>query len=98
MYGFTNEAGEPIMDGAAYRYEQYLDSMYEPDPYDSWEGSDWGVEEPEPFDPAECSHGDGSYPEGAGFECDGCDETYLGPRTAPVEWNGWESDNFFSKR
>jgi hypothetical protein len=24
-YGWTNEAGEPIMDGAAYRFEQQLD-------------------------------------------------------------------------
>lgn len=33
MYGYTNDAGEPIMDGAAYRYEGYVDSIYEPDPY-----------------------------------------------------------------
>jgi len=33
-YGYQNEDGEPIMDGAAYRYEQYLDSQYEPDPDD----------------------------------------------------------------
>lgn len=25
MYGWTNDAGEPIMDGAAYRFEQQLD-------------------------------------------------------------------------
>ncbi len=28
VYGYTNEAGEPIMDAAAYRYEQQLDSEY----------------------------------------------------------------------
>lgn len=27
MYGWTNEAGEPIMDGAAYRFEQELDAQ-----------------------------------------------------------------------
>ena len=38
-YGYTNADGEPIMDGAAYRYEQYLDSMYEPDPDDFYRDS-----------------------------------------------------------
>lgn len=27
-YGWTNEEGEPIMDGAAYRFEQALDAQY----------------------------------------------------------------------
>lgn len=39
MSNYFNEAGEPLMDGSAMRYEMYLDSMYEPefDPYDSYE-------------------------------------------------------------
>ena len=32
MSNYFNEAGEPLMDGAAMRYEMYLDSLYEPDP------------------------------------------------------------------
>lgn len=36
MYGWQNEDGEPIMDGAAWRYEQSLDAEnppYDPDDY-----------------------------------------------------------------
>lgn len=67
-YGYTNEYGEPIMDGAAYRYEQYLDSTYEPDPddfYDRWD-------EPEDVDPSECDHPDRSYHARREVECDVC--------------------------
>lgn len=32
MSNYFNEAGEPLMDGAAMRYEMYLDSTYEPEP------------------------------------------------------------------
>lgn len=56
-YGYTNSDGEPIMDGAAYRYEQYLDSTYEPefDPYrDDYEG-----DEPECDDEHDCNDCDG---------------------------------------
>lgn len=28
IYGYTNEAGEPMMDAAAYRFEQQLDAEY----------------------------------------------------------------------
>lgn len=73
-YGYANEAGEPIMDGAAYRYEQYIDSMYEPDPdafYDRWDN------EPDYVDPSECEHGDRSY-RGMTVECDsGCESIGL---------------------
>ena len=65
-YGYTNADGEPIMDGAAYRYEQYLDSTYEPDP------DDFYAHEDEILDPSECSHGDLDYPEGEVW-CYGCD-------------------------
>lgn len=30
-YGWTNDQGEPIMDGAAYRFEQQLDADYAED-------------------------------------------------------------------
>lgn len=33
-YGWTNSDGEPMMDGAAYRFEQALDADYQPDPDD----------------------------------------------------------------
>lgn len=94
MYGFMNEDGEPIMDAAAYRYEQYLDGMYEPDPEDSWDGSDWGAEDD--TDPLTCEHFDGSYPEGAGYECDRCDETFEGPRLSQVI-NAYDWDIFWSR-
>jgi hypothetical protein len=51
-YGWTNEDGEPIMDGAAYRFEQQLDSEYQPDP------DDFYYNEPEPRDPEDCDHPD----------------------------------------
>lgn len=41
MSNYYNEAGEPLMDGAAMRYEMYLDSMYEPDPYDEYDEYDY---------------------------------------------------------
>ena len=48
MYGFTNEAGEPIMSGEAYRFEQQLDADsaawdYEDTFYGSFTGDepDW---------------------------------------------------------
>jgi hypothetical protein len=73
MYGFTNDAGEPIMDGAAYRFEQQLDSDYasmqaEQDFYDSWEDEDEDVEpehDDENSEPWEDEDGwlDGSYEE-----------------------------------
>jgi hypothetical protein len=82
MYGYKNDDGEPIMDAAAYRYEQYLDSMYDPDPDDSWEGSGWGDEQPEPED---CDHSDRSWtPTEPGFKCDICWSHFEGPNQ---DWN-----------
>jgi hypothetical protein len=73
-YGFTNDQGEPIMDGAAYRFEQYIDSMYEPDPdayYNGWDN------EPDYVDPEDCDHGDKSW-SGWTVECDsGCESIGL---------------------
>lgn len=47
-YGWTNEEGEPIMDGAAYRFEQALDAEYaeqrymDDNDYNPWdEGEDY---------------------------------------------------------
>lgn len=55
MYGWTNEAGEPIMDGFAYRFEQALDEQYG---YESaQERMDDALHyEPELLDPAVCTH------------------------------------------
>lgn len=95
MSDYYNEAGEPLMSGEAMRYEMYLDSTYEPDPddyYDAWD------EEPEPQDPATCEHGNGSFPEGAGFDCDDCDSLLLGPRTEPYVTSEWDnSGDMFTK-
>lgn len=73
-YGWTNADGEPIMDGAAYRFEQALDDQYANERayyYDLYED----------IDPEDCPHADGTYL-GSGdedategdFACDGCDE------------------------
>lgn len=48
MSNYFNEAGEPLMDGAAMRYEMYLDSTYEPDPDDFYDR--WGSEPDEDDD------------------------------------------------
>lgn len=68
-YPYYNEAGEPLMDGAAMRYEMYLDSTYEPDPddfYDRWD------DEPEQADPATCDHSQNWSSRGDVIECDDC--------------------------
>ena len=51
MSNYYNEAGEPLMDGAAMRYEMYLDSMYEPDPDDFYRDE---PDEPECDEDHEC--------------------------------------------
>ncbi len=93
MYGYTNEDGEPIMDGVAYRFEQQLDmdSMY--DEGDYYDRLDRGYyDEPDPLDPSECEHGNGSFPEGAGFDCRDCEGLLQGPRTEPFPEAGWGQD------
>lgn len=42
-----NEAGEPIMDAAAWRYEQELDfeSQFDSDPYDDYDRYDYDPDE-----------------------------------------------------
>lgn len=70
MSNYFNEAGEPLMDGAAMRYEMYLDSTYEPDPYDDYDSWD---NEPEEIDPAVCTHGNVDYSDGGRTaECQDC--------------------------
>jgi hypothetical protein len=73
MYGWQNEDGEPIMDGAAYRFEQELDAQSAEERFwdgmDSWDdyGDDWEDDAPEHDDedsePWEDEDGwlDGSY-------------------------------------
>ena len=59
MSNYFNEAGEPLMDGSAMRYEMYLDSLYEPDPDDFYTDShdeDYYYDHPE-----ECPHSDGTF-------------------------------------
>lgn len=76
MSNYFNEAGEPLMDGSAMRYEMYLDSMYEPDPDDFY-----NVAEDEDYfydNPDECPHTDGTFLNSAhategDFRCDLCD-------------------------
>lgn len=78
MSNYFNESGEPLMDGAALRYEMYLDSTYEPDPDDFYNRE---VDEDYYYDnPDECPHDDGTFMgsgvEGAtegDFRCDACD-------------------------
>lgn len=71
-YGWTNADGEPIMDGAAYRYEQYLDSTYEPDPddfYDRWDDDE--------HDEDSCPMSDADFDSSTGlWECMGCGKTW----------------------
>lgn len=70
-YGYQNEAGEPIMDGAAYRFEQQLDYDYAEEQarmaYDEEYFADYAEEEPDvDFDQEygdEDSWLDGSYEE-----------------------------------
>lgn len=90
-YPYYNEAGEPLMDGAAMRYEMYLDSLYEPDPddfYNSYEDDE------EQADPSTCDHSmnwssrervDGSVV----VECDDCWTEGI-----PTSWDedGWIDD------
>lgn len=60
MYGYTNEAGEPIMDGAAYLREGYY-GVEDYDPYDGYYGHYVDDEPTDDVDPATCDHGDRDY-------------------------------------
>lgn len=79
MSNYFNEAGEPLMDGSAMRYEMYLDSTYEPDPDEFYNRV---VDEDYYYDnPDECPHSDGSYLGSADeaatsgdYQCDLCDQ------------------------
>lgn len=76
-YGYTNDQGEPIMDGAAYRFEQQLDMDSMADYYADRFYDDDGY--PDEIDPDDCDHGDGTYLGSADgdategdYECDIC--------------------------
>lgn len=90
MYGYQNAEGEPMMSGVDYMREgAYADEYDVDDFYNA--GGGW---EPDPTDPSECQHHDGSLPEGAGFDCDHCGELYHGPRFDPEPntgeaWRFW---------
>lgn len=83
MYGWTNNDGEPIMDGAAYRFEQSLDFQSAQERFYDMDDNDYWDNEPDDnewIDPDVCEHkGDKSFPQGAGMKCDDCLETYEGP-------------------
>lgn len=79
MSDYFNEAGEPLMDGAAMRYEMYLDSTYEPEP-DYFLNNGVYRDEDYFYDhPDECEHGDCSYLNSAHADsgevmCDLCEQ------------------------
>jgi hypothetical protein len=65
---WMNEDGEPIMDGAAWRFEQQLDA----DSRDDYYADRFYDDEPEYMDPATCSHPDVDY-RGWTAECRACE-------------------------
>lgn len=70
-YGWTNDAGEPIMDGAAYRFEQQLDMESAADYYTDHFYDDDG--ESPCYDNQElCSGGDLDYLNDEHGECSWC--------------------------
>lgn len=88
MSNYFNEAGEPLMDGSAMRYEMYLDSTYEPDPDAFY---DRAVDEDYYYDnPHLCPHSDKTYRARDGIVvCDLCDSEIgtweKGPDGWPIE-------------
>jgi hypothetical protein len=50
MYGWTNEAGEPIMDGAAYRFEQELDFQSAQERFYDMDDNDYWDNEPDDYE------------------------------------------------
>lgn len=85
MYGWQNEAGEPIMSGEAYRFEQALDAEYAEqrgwDDDDYYSGFDYR-DDAEPVDPEDCDHGDAHQVKGDLWECDICDVEFTMPEDA----------------
>lgn len=100
MYSYQNAEGEPMMSGVDYmregayadeaNYEYALDTEYGVDRHDA------GGWEPDPNAPEDCEHGNGSFPEGAGFNCDDCDTTFIGPRTMPGVDDYWQTGDFWT--
>jgi len=80
-YGWTNADGEPIMDGAAYRFEQALDAQYADERgYDD----DYYASE---LDLDNCNHSDRSYADGGDVICDRCDDVV-------ALWEGHDADGW----
>lgn len=88
-YPYYNEAGEPLMDGAAMRYEMYLDSTYEPDPDDFYNS----YEDDEQADPSTCPHTDNwsSYERG-GVTVVECDDCWTEGTVKSWDEDGWIDD------
>lgn len=80
-YGWTNEAGEPIMDGAAWRFEQQLDMD---SVYDSWDemSGRFDGEAPCELDADDCTGGDLNKVDDHTGECRYCATEW------PYNWNG----------
>lgn len=87
-YGWTNEEGEPIMDGAAYRFEQQLDMDSQADYYaDHFYDNEGEPEEceDEEHDCVDCE----GQPDGTGWHCSWCDRPC--PEDAHDD-TGWGQD------
>lgn len=90
MSNYFNEAGEPLMDGSAMRYEMYLDSLGDREPdSDAFYDNDGDV-----LDPSECGHGSLDYPEGE-IWCYDCD-SQVGIWEHRDE-DGWPIPTFFDQ-
>lgn len=79
-YGWTNEDGEPIMDGAAYRFEQALDAQYaEERAYDDFYNNDGETDCD--FGQEFCTGGDLDWIDDLHGECSWCGKVW------DYDWN-----------
>lgn len=78
-YSWQNEDGEPIMDGAAWRFEQQLDMDSAADYYEDhfYDGED---EAPCEIDPSACTGDDLDYVDDITGECSWCGKRW------PFDW------------
>jgi hypothetical protein len=72
-HSWQNEEGEPIMDGAAWRFEQQLDADLAAERLrDEWENERWADYEPD-ITPDNCPQGGNfTYLDGGIVRCDDC--------------------------
>ncbi len=86
-YGWTNEDGEPIMDGAAWRFEQQLDMDAQAD-YEADHFYDNDGEAPCERDQRWCTGGDLDWIDDLHGECMSCGKVW------DYDWNADESDGW----